>query len=130
MGCMYLAKAEVGVQWLLYRQDSRYWINLIEAYRYLFNFHKALNDLVKSDWCVLPTLKRKQKNVNQATTETLNFKVYPKFYSPVGSFLSVNYAAAIDLAIASVPGAIVQEESAILLCWLDWLGEHFQVIFF
>ena len=57
--------------------------------------------------------------------------MYPKFYSPVGSFLSVNYAAAIDLAIASVPGAIVlQEESAILLCWLDWLGEHFQVIFF
>ena len=66
---------------------------------------------------MLPTLKRKQKNFNQATTETLYLKVYPKFYSPVGSFLSVNYAAAIDLAIASVPGAIVlQEESAILLC--------------
>ena len=72
--------------------------------------------MVKSDWCVLPTLKRKQKNVNQATTETLKIKVYPKFYSPVGSFLSVNYAAAIDLAKASVPGAIVKEESAILLC--------------
>ena len=41
MGCMYLAKAVVGVQWLLYRQDSRYWIDLIEAYRYLFNFQKA-----------------------------------------------------------------------------------------
>ena len=65
---------------------------------------------------MLPTLKRNQTNVNQATKETLNFKVYSKFYSPVGSFLSVNYAAAIDLAIASVPGAIVQEESAILLC--------------
>ena len=61
------------------------------------------------------TLKRNQKNINQAKKETL--KLYPKFYSPVGSFLSVNYAAAIDLAIASVPGAIVvQEESAILLC--------------
>ena len=65
---------------------------------------------------MLPTLKRNQKNFNPSKTETLNLKVYPKFYSPVGSFLSVNYAAAIDLAIASVPGAIVQEESAILLC--------------
>ena len=71
MGCMYLAKAVVGVQWLLYRQDSRYWIDLIEAYRYLFILSESLNDLIKSDWCVLPTLKRNQKNFNPATKETL-----------------------------------------------------------
>ena len=52
---------------------------------------------------MLPTLKKNQKNFNQATTKnfkTLYLKVYPKFYNPVGSFLSVNYAAAIDLTKA------------------------------